>query len=117
LLVSCGNQTINPGQGSANGDQSSGKKYQVDSANITNVVFHVEGMSCNNCSNLINTEMGSKPGITSCKASFAGKNCQISYDKTKYTEAQLIVLLDKLNFKASTLSPMPENQRKPPPPK
>lgn len=121
LLVGClGNaDTQAPGQpvgrgGSAQQGQPSASETQQSGAGgeqaaaaandaavkLVTAEYSVTGMTCDDCSSAIESELIKVPGVSTVSADWKTGSTKVQYDAGKVTDAQLIAAIEKLGYTA-----------------
>ena len=68
---------------------------------VKNKKFIVNGMSCSNCSNLINKTLCNTKGINSCDVSVLTKEMHVEYDDDVIDAKEICSIVNKLGYKAN----------------
>lgn len=71
---------------------------------MTTIKVEVGGMSCQEgCANGLDATFKELPGVNKTKTSFANRLSEITFDKSKITEKELLAIIEKRGFTAKLL--------------
>jgi len=71
----------------------------VDQEKNKKVTLSVSGMTCTSCEHHIESEVIKLSGVSSVKASYAGKSATVEYDPNKVDEAKIVEAINSTGYK------------------
>ncbi len=82
--------------------QTSGKSITMDEAKT--VRLKITGMTCAGCSNHVATTLKALDGVLEQKVEYPGDVAAVKYNPAKTSVADIIKAIEKIGYKASTVS-------------
>jgi copper chaperone CopZ len=76
----------------------------VDKSNIQTAEFIIKGMTCEGCTEHINSELSKTPGVIEFNTSYEKGNSLVRFDKSKTTVDSLVSVINKTGYKVSSQS-------------
>ena len=64
--------------------------------------FHVTGMSCTNCAQTIERNVGKLPGVATARVDLTGEKLTVDFDPAQMDEARIIARVKEIGFGVST---------------
>jgi copper chaperone CopZ len=81
--------------------QSNQPVSAIDQEKNKKITLSVSGMTCASCEHHIESEVIKLSGVSSVKASYAGKSATVEYDPAKVDEDKIIAAINTTGYKAS----------------
>jgi len=87
LLVSCSNSSKKPAE-----------QASQNAADPVEVVYHVEGMTCDHCEQSIEKGVTALPGISLVEANHEDSTTKVLYDPSKIDEKAIAAAIEKRGY-------------------
>ncbi|MBS1614589.1 MAG: mercuric transport protein MerTP [Bacteroidetes bacterium] len=84
--------------------QKESKNVIVDKSNIQTAEFKINGMTCEGCTEHINSELSKTSGVIEFNTSYEKGNSHVKFDKSKTTVDSLVSLINKTGYKVTSQS-------------
>jgi copper chaperone CopZ len=88
------------GQSAAGGAAVPGGAPAAEAPKPVTVEFAVTGMTCDDCSKAIETELIKLDGVSTVSADWKSGSTKVQYNPAKCTNEQLLAAIEKLGYKA-----------------
>jgi copper chaperone CopZ len=89
LLNSCGQS------------QSESMQTEAKVVKTQTVKLNVDGMTCGNCVNHVETALAKQPGVISRTVSLSNNSCDVEYDPSKTNSEEIMATIEKAGYSAS----------------
>lgn len=87
-------------------------KFIGDRTNTVKLSLNIAGMTCQNCAQIIKSNLKKDKGVISCNINYKNKNSAIIYDPAKTSEKIILETINNAGFKAELLKSKEQNVKK-----
>jgi Cu+-exporting ATPase len=101
LLAGCGSEPEQPADRGPETEQPADRGPETEEPTMTTTTLAVDGMTCGNCENAIQTSVGKLPGVQSISASHTEKSVTVTYDSDRVTVPEILEAISALGFTPS----------------